>query len=589
MVKILKKRKNQTLKKVKKKRRKLFSLKNLKIISLIILLVATAIGSLLFVGVYGYFSIGKINTNVKSMYEGNLIPIVELGSIRKDVLLIRSDVVKNLYGGYDPNAVYRIDTARAEITKFQDDYKKYIKSDDLVGKVVFDQYVLAYKDYITQWDKLKQSLSQKQQIQDMDKRDLMDKSDRVTEALTNLVDSNKTQADQIEKDSQTLYNKTIITDIAVVVVFLLWLILAGVFTSYIIRKSMKDLSKRLETVADGKLIKDETIYGKNEFGKMANELNIAVENIAQILSVIKQNSIALNEKSEDLSGVSQEMAASAEGISLSVQEVAKGAYSQADDLVLMKQGAENFGSEIDGIVKEIHIVDNLAENISSMASDSNAQLKEMVESISKINLSFDGVNLKIVGLSDNINKINEITNLINSIAGQTNLLALNAAIEAARAGEAGKGFAVVADEIRKLAEQSKNSSDNIKKLLEGIFVETRNVVDTTNLVGGELNGQIGVVEKSIDSFKEIIDAINGILPKIENISNSAVRINNEKNSIIVKTENASSSAQHISSSSESIAATTEELNSSTEEVASTAQSLAAMTLEMLNGIDKFEF
>jgi methyl-accepting chemotaxis protein len=67
----------------------------------------------------------------------------------------------------------------------------------------------------------------------------------------------------------------------------------------------------------------------------------------------------------------------------------------------------------------------------------------------------------IESMSNDIKTVNEITDLINSIAEQTNLLALNAAIEAARAGESGRGFAVVADEIRKLAEQSKESSHNI--------------------------------------------------------------------------------------------------------------------------------
>jgi methyl-accepting chemotaxis protein len=117
-----------------------------------------------------------------------------------------------------------------------------------------------------------------------------------------------------------------------------------------------------------------------------------------------------------------------------------------------------------------------------MAKISNDKMTQLVTSINSIGSAFKDVSNKISELGMSVNKINEITALINSIADQTNLLALNAAIEAARAGEAGKGFAVVADEIRKLAEQSKNSSGEIDNLITLILSETKEVISTTNEV-----------------------------------------------------------------------------------------------------------
>jgi methyl-accepting chemotaxis protein len=364
-------------------------------------------------------------------------------------------------------------------------------------------------------------------------------------------------------------------------------ILIGIYFSKGITGPINNLIKIMSKAADGDTTVRSSIATRDEIGELSSSFNIMTESLSNIIKGIKEHSKNVEDQSVHMSNASKEIAASSGSVTNSIQEVAKGTESQSQDLIAITSIMNSFGTEIESIGKSIREIDASIKDINNMAEHSDDKMSMLGESVNKVTSSFKEFINKFNNLDNNITKINEITDVMNSIADQTNLLALNAAIEAARVGESGRGFAVVADEIRKLAEQSKTSSEAINDLINNISNDAKLMVETSHLMDGEFKEQVETINASIEAFRNITEAVTNVSPKVEEVNNYAASINTNKNNIIDRIENVSSIAEEVSASVEEIAATSEEVNASTEEVAQSADELNKMTNIMLEGTNKF--
>jgi len=304
---------------------------------------------------------------------------------------------------------------------------------------------------------------------------------------------------------------------AIIFIALALAVLIAVLLTKPMKRNIKSILDTFEKISNGDLSQPCNVKSSDETGKIAKDLNIMRESIKDLINEIKEDSIMIEKSSETLASISQEMFSSSEEITNAINEVAEGASSQANSLMEISESLSSFGNEIENVVASIINIDANAKAISAKSDSSNKELEHLIESINNMSGTFNSFMNKLLILDNNISKIHDITGLINNIAEQTNLLSLNAAIEASRAGEAGKGFSVVADEIRKLAEQTKSSSQEITNLIANVAEENAALMNSSKDVHKEIDKQNNVAHTTIASFKEIIKSLQEIAPLIYSI------------------------------------------------------------------------
>jgi methyl-accepting chemotaxis protein len=364
------------------------------------------------------------------------------------------------------------------------------------------------------------------------------------------------------------------------------------FFSNKIIKIINQLKSNLEVIASGDFsikISKKLLKRKDELGIMAASVQETVSTLGATLKEVRMQSQEVNSNADVLAGTSEEMSRSSQELAETIQQVAEGATNQARDLDDIIHSLSELTANIDQVYSELEGVKSETEHAENKAVTGKKEMDTLVTTITEIQGSFNEVASKIENLTDSIQEISGITDLIAGISEQTNLLALNAAIEAARAGEHGKGFAVVADEVRKLAEESSQSAQQISNLVNSIVKETDEVLTTSRKVDASVKEQTKSVNRTEESFGEILNAVENISPLMDRTYHVMDNIINSKEVVMEKVEGISAITEENSAATQQVAAASEEMTASAEEVASTANCLSDVAQTLEDDVSKFIF
>ena len=313
--------------------------------------------------------------------------------------------------------------------------------------------------------------------------------------------------DQAYAAAEARYNLMFTLSIATGLAALLLLSVAGFFLVRSIMRPLQRIVGHFKHISQGHLTDEIDITGGDEIGQVQTQLACMQVNLKVMLDEIRAASKAIEIESNR--------------VAWQTASVVDQSEQQRDRALSISATTEEFSRSVQQVADSAGETANAADHSQAQVIAAQASMAESMAASGRVVAAVQSSSHTIEALNQATAKIGDITQVIREIADQTNLLALNAAIEAARAGEAGRGFAVVADEVRKLAERTANSTQDIALTVTEVRKVTESAISSMENAVNEVESGIGMIRQSGDGLNRITTTSHEVTSMARGIADAA--------------------------------------------------------------------
>lgn len=325
----------------------------------------------------------------------------------------------------------------------------------------------------------------------------------------------------------------------------------------------------------------------DEIGLISTSFLNMQEKLTAMIANIHDVAEKMMGQSEELSGICTEVSDSSSQLSKTVEDVAAGATTQAQQTTEGSVQVGKLSDLIENVEENMGRLFEAAGSVETIEHQGVEVLDVLVDKTSANNENSKLVHKVMEETSGQADKIKGASEQIRGIASQTNLLALNASIEAARAGEAGRGFAVVATEIGNLAQETNLLTNEIEKVVHELLDKMKEAVDNIALMEQTTVEQSESVEQTRSKFEEITSTILQMEQKCNVLADSTKEMKESRKNIIDVINDLSALSEENAACMEEASASVNLQNTSITKLATSGQEVAVLAEALNQEIEKF--